>query len=40
MNDLLELLIDAMDTVNGAKDSAKIIKKKMHKYKFKRELKR
>ena len=30
MNDLLEILIDSMDTVNGIKDSAKIIKEKMH----------
>jgi hypothetical protein len=30
MNDFLELLIDAMDTVNGHKNSAKIIKEKMH----------
>lgn len=40
MMDFIELLVDAMDAVNGQKGSAKIIKEKMHEQKFKRELKR
>ena len=40
MNDFLEIIIEAMNTVNGVKDSAVVIKEKMHKIKYKRELKR
>lgn len=40
MNDFIELLIDSMNTVNGVKGSADIIKQKMHQHKFNREFKR
>lgn len=40
MDDLLEVLIDAMQTVNGKKDSAEVIIKKMHSIKYRREYKR
>lgn len=40
MNDLLELLIDALNTTNGFRDSANNIKQQMHEQKYKREIKR
>jgi len=40
MDDLLELLIDSLDTVDGCRNSAIPIKQKIHDIKFKREHKR
>lgn len=40
MNDLLELLIDALNTTNGSRNSANQIKKQMYDQKFKNEMKR
>ena len=40
MNDLLELLIDTLNTTNGIRDSAENIKSQMHQQKFNKELKR
>ena len=40
MNELLELLIDSMDTVNGFRDTAQDIKKQVYDQKYKRESKR
>ena len=40
MDDLLELIIDEIHTVNGSKDSAIPIRRKIHKIKFRQEYKR
>lgn len=40
MDDVLEVIIDAMNTVNGQKNSADLIRSKMHKIKYRNELKR